>query len=60
MRRLSKIAAMAKGRDNRNREEKKKKKKPKDALAVDVPTHVAFRSHAVAETPEKRPASPEA
>jgi hypothetical protein len=59
MPRLSRIAAMAKGRDNRNREEKKKKKKPKDALAVDVPTHVAFRTHTVSETPEKRPATPE-
>ena len=50
---------MAKGRDNRNREEKKKKKKPKDALAVDVPTHVAFRSHSVVEAPEKKPAASE-
>ena len=47
---------MAKGRDNRNREEKKKKKKPKSAVAVDVPTHVAFRSHTVVESPEKKPA----
>jgi len=47
---------MAKGRDNRNREEKKKKKKPKDKLAADVST-VAFRHHAVGETPAPRPAA---
>lgn len=50
---------MAKGRDNRNREEKKKKKKPKEHLAVEVPTHVAFRTHSVSETPDRRPATPE-
>lgn len=47
---------MAKGRDNRNREEKKKKKKPKEALAVEAPTHVSFRSHSTPEAP--RPAPP--
>lgn len=50
---------MAKGRDNRNREEKKKKKKPKDAIAVDIPTRVAFRSHTAVEAPERKPSASE-